>query len=184
MQNNFLKSSIQQFQYYKSLGDKSFEQLSDDDINWRYSSSSNSIAIIVKHIVGNQLSRWTNFLTEDGEKDWRNRDAEFEDTYTSKKHMIDEWDNGWNCLFLAINNLGASDLTDLVYIRNEGHTITEAIQRQLCHYSYHIGQIVQVAKEIKADEWQSLSIPKNQSSNYNNSKFNKVKSRTHFTKDL
>ncbi len=184
MNQNYLKSVKKQFQYYKTLGDKTFATLSDDDIHWQFNEESNSIAIIVKHIVGNMLSRWTNFLTEDGEKSWRNRDSEFEDPYTSKKDMLTAWEKGWECLFNAINPLKESDLEKLVYIRNQGHTITEAINRQLAHYPYHIGQIIYIAKMIKNENWISLSIPKNQSKNYNQEKFGKQKERKHFTDDL
>lgn len=129
------------------------------------------------------LSRWTNFLTEDGEKQWRHRDQEFEDTFTTKEELIDTWDKGWHCLFNAIKPLTKSDLERII-IRNQGHTVTEAINRQLAHYAYHIGQIVFIGTLIKSDDWLSLSIPKGNSKTYNEEKFNKPKSRTHFTDDL
>ncbi|GAA3590440.1 DUF1572 family protein [Flavivirga amylovorans] len=184
MQTSYLSSIIKQFEYYKSLGDKTFKQLSFEELQKEFAEDSNSITIIVKHIVGNMLSRWTNFLTEDGEKEWRHRDLEFEDTYTSKDDLITEWNKAWNCLFDAITPLSENDLERIIYIRNQGHTVTEAIHRQLAHYSYHIGQIVFLGKLLKGKHWQSLSIPKGNSSKYNAEKFSKEKERRHFTDDL
>lgn len=181
---NYLESTRKQFLYYKSLGDKTFAQLNDENIHWQQNDDSNSVSIIVKHIVGNMLSRWTNFLTEDGEKEWRHRDTEFEDTYTSKAEMIAAWEKGWQCLFDAINPLQPEDVSRIIYIRNQGHTVMEAITRQLCHYPFHIGQIVYAAKLIRSDEWISLSIPKGKSSSYNTDKFSKDKGKRHFTEDL
>lgn len=181
---NYLESSIKQFEYYKSLGDKTFAQISDEEIHWQFNEDSNSIAIIVKHIVGNMLSRWTNFLTEDGEKTWRQRDTEFEDTYTSKAEMLADWEKGWQCLFDAIQPLKSEDVSSIIYIRNQGHTVLEAMTRQLCHYSYHIGQLVYVGKMITSTNWTSLSIPKGNSASYNKEKFKKEKGKRHFTDDL
>ena len=184
MQTSYLSSIIKQFEYYKSLGDKIFNQLSLEELQKEFAEDSNSIAIIVKHIVGNMLSRWTHFLTEDGEKEWRHRDLEFVDTYTSKEVLVKDWNKGWNCLFDAITPLSETDLERIIYIRNQGHTVTEAINRQLAHYSYHIGQIVFLGKLVKGKNWQSLSIPKGDSSKYNAKKFSKEKGRRHFTDDL
>ncbi|WP_299677890.1 DUF1572 family protein [uncultured Tenacibaculum sp.] len=184
MANSYLNSAIKQFEYYKSLGDKTFHQLSNDQFFWIADAHENSIAIIVKHMVGNMLSRWTNFLTEDGEKDWRNRDQEFENSFTTKKEVIDYWEQGWQCLFDAITPLNTNDLEKIIYIRNHGHTVTEAINRQLCHYSYHTGQIVFLGKMLTNEKWQSLSIPKGNSKQYNQEKFSKDKMRKHFTEDL
>ena len=184
MNNSYLNSIIKEFEYYKMLGDKSIEQLNDVNINWQYNEESNSVSIIVKHIVGNMLSRWTNFLTEDGEKKWRNRDTEFEAPYTTKGEMILAWEKGWQCLFNAITPLTEKDLENIIYIRNQGHTVTEAINRQLAHYSYHIGQLVFVARMIVGNNWQSLSVPIGESKNYNKVKFSKEKGRRHFTDDL
>lgn len=181
---NFLETAYKQFTYYKSLGDKTFDQLNDNDIHWQANDDSNSISIIVKHIVGNMLSRWTNFLTEDGEKEWRHRDTEFEATYKTKTEMITAWEKGWKCLFTTLHSLQPEDALRIVYIRNQGHTVLEAITRQLCHYPYHIGQLVFVAKQIRSDKWKSLSIPKGKSVTYNTEKFNKDKDRRHFTEDL
>jgi len=182
--SSYLSSTIKQFQYYKSLGDKTFEQLSFEELKSTPNTNSNTISIIVKHIVGNMLSRWTNFITEDGEKSWRHRDQEFEDTYTSKEEMILDWEKGWMCLFNAIHPLTEEDLESVIYIRNQGHTVTEAVNRQLAHYAYHVGQIVFLGKLIKGNDWVSLSIPKGESSNYNTEKFGKKKGRRHFTDDL
>lgn len=181
---SYLESIKKQFEYYKNLGDKAFNQLSFDELKNEIAKDSNSVAIIVKHIAGNMLSRWANFLTEDGEKEWRQRDLEFHDTYESKDEIIAHWNKGWRCLFDALKPLTVSDLERIIYIRNQGHTVTEAINRQLSHYAYHIGQIVFLGKVLKGKHWESLSIPKGDSSKFNKEKFSKEKSRTHFTDDL
>lgn len=182
--SSYLISIIKQFEYYKSLGDKTFEQLSFEELKREFAIDSNSIAIIVKHITGNMLSRWTNFLTEDGEKKWRHRDSEFEESFKSKDDLLGSWNKGWECLFDAIKPLCENDLESIIYIRNEGHSVTEAINRQLAHYSYHVGQIVFLGKLIKGKNWQSLSIPKGNSSKYNEEKFSKEKGIRHFTDGL
>nr|WP_321228107.1 DUF1572 family protein [uncultured Psychroserpens sp.] len=184
MENSYLTSVIKQFEYYKSLGDKTIAQLSIEELQHEFAEDSNSISIIVKHIVGNMLSRWTNFLTEDGEKEWRHRDNEFEDTFKNKEELLNYWNRGWDCLFEAIRPLSSKDLERIIYIRNQGHTVTEAINRQLAHYAYHIGQLVFLGKLTKGKQWESLSIPKGQSTTYNTKKFSKEKGRRHFTDDL
>jgi len=141
MTSDYLKSSIKQFEYYKLLGEKTFLQLSDEQLYWQYNAESNSIAIIVKHLWGNMLSRWTDFLTSDGEKEWRNRDEEFETTGKIKEDVLIKWNEGWTCLFSTLNSLNEEDLLKTIYIRNEAHTVMEAINRQLAHYPYHIGQL-------------------------------------------
>lgn len=181
---SYLQSIIKQFEYYKSLGDKTFEQLSFEELQNEIAEDANSIAIITKHVSGNMLSRWTNFLTEDGEKPWRHRNREFDDTYETKDQLLESWNTGWDCLFNAIKPLSEDDLERIIYIRNEGHTVTEAINRQLAHYSYHIGQIVFLGKIFKGKEWQTLSIAKGASQVYNDKKFTEEKSRKHFTDDL
>lgn len=181
---SYLTSIIKQFEYYKNLGDKTFNQLHFEDLQTEVSVDVNSISIIVKHLVGNMVSRWTNFLTEDGEKEWRQRDVEFEDTYTSKEQLEDHWNKGWECLFDALKSLSENNLEQIIYIRNQGHTVIEAINRQLAHYSYHVGQIVFLGKILKGEDWQSLSIPKGNSLKYNEKKFKKEKGRRHFTDDL
>ncbi|MCP4439482.1 MAG: DUF1572 domain-containing protein [Aureispira sp.] len=177
---NYLQSARTLFQYYKDLGSKAINQLSEDQIHWQANSSSNNIAVVVKHIVGNMLSRWTNFLTEDGEKSWRHRETEFEHSIKDKKELLATWEKGWQCLFDAINPLKADDLDKIIYIRNEGHTVLEAMNRQLAHYAYHVGQLVFLAKQICAEDWQSLSIPKGQSKAFNQEKFAQDKDRKHF----
>lgn len=181
MNNNYLKSIKRQFQYYKKLGDDTFSQLNEEDIHWQFNDESNSIAIMVKHIVGNQLSRWTNFKTEDGEKDWRQRDTEFKAPYSTKDEMILAWEKGWACLFTALDSIEERYLLEIVYIRNQGHTVIEAINRQICHYPYHIGQIVFIAKMMKNDDWKTLSIAKNKSISFNTEKISKSKTNKHFT---
>lgn len=181
---SYLTGIIKQFEYYKSLGDKTFKGLTFEEMQKEFAKDANSISIIIKHLVGNMLSRWTNFLTEDGEKEWRQRDFEFIDSYVSKNDMIENWNKGWQCLFEAITPLTEKDLERIIYIRNQGHTVTEAINRQLAHYSYHVGQIVFLGKLLKGEEWASLSIPKGDSSKYNKEKFSKDKGRRHFTDDL
>ncbi|MHA7842529.1 MAG: DUF1572 family protein [Winogradskyella sp.] len=182
--NSYLESSIKQFDYYKSLGDKTFDQLTFEELKNEFVEDSNSISIIVKHIVGNMLSRWTNFLTEDGEKEWRMRDEEFIDSFKSKEELLTAWNKGWDCLFNAIKPLKTEDLERIIYIRNGGHTVVEAINRQMMHYAYHVGQIVFLGKIVKGKNWQSLSIPKGKSKDYNQEKFAKDKGKRHFTEDL
>lgn len=130
------------------------------------------------------LSRWTDFLTEDGEKKWRQRDEEFIDSFQSKEEFLTAWNKGWDCLFNAIKPLKTEDLERIIYIRNGGHTVVEAINRQMMHYAYHVGQIVFLGKLTKGKNWQSLSIPKGKSKDYNKDKFAKDKSKRHFTEDL
>ena len=180
MNQNYLESSIKQFQYYYDIGTKAINQLEEDKLIHNISSESNSIGTIVKHMSGNMISRWTNFLTEDGEKEWRKRDEEFENDLNSKDKITESWEKGWDCLFNTLNSLSADDLEKIIYIRNQGHTVVEAINRQLCHYSYHVGQIVFAAKQIQNENWQALSIAKGKSKEYNSKKFSQEKSRKHF----
>ncbi len=175
MTNDFLGSAKKQFEYYKLLGDKTFVQLSDEQLFWQYNQESNSIAIIVKHLSGNMVTRWTNFLTTDGEKDWRKRDEEFNNDIVTREELLTKWNGGWQCLFDAIHSLNGMDLTKEIFIRNQRHTIVEAINRQLAHYPYHIGQIVLIGKIVCNDTWNSLSIPKGTSKEYNEDKFSKPK---------
>lgn len=184
MERSIVIGIKKQFEYYKTIGDKTFNQLTFEELTYQFNEDSNSISIIVKHIVGNMLSRWTNFLTEDGEKSWRQREQEFEASYTSKEELIASWETGWSCLFKAIEPLKDADLDTIIYIRNEGHTVAEAIFRQLGHYPYHVGQITYIGKMVKGNNWQSLSIPKGGTSAFNADKFNKPKGRKHFTDDV
>ena len=179
----YLESVKKQFLYYKTLGEKAIEQISEEQLFEFFNEDSNSIATIIKHLHGNMLSRWTDFLTTDGEKTWRKRDAEFENEVFSKEILMQKWNDGWNCLFNTLNSLTADDLMRIIYIRNEGHTVMEAINRQLAHYPYHIGQMIFAAKILKENQWKSLSIPKNESQHYNQEKFSKEKQRKNFTDD-
>jgi len=172
LQADYLKSLLFECKRYKSLGDNTFMQLQASEIHWKHEGSGNSIAILVKHLSGNMLSRWTNFLTEDGEKKWRHRDSEFEASYKTKKEMLVAWETGWNCFFDAIQQINPDNFERIIKIRNEPHTLTHALNRQLAHYSYHIGQIVLLGKTIKGKNWVSLSIPKGQSNAFNKVKFN------------
>jgi hypothetical protein len=184
---HYIDSVRKLFLYYKSLGEKAMEQVEPAQLFYAANENTNSIAVIVKHLSGNMLSRWTDFLTTDGEKEWRNRDGEFEenpelvDAIKAKAGLLATWEKGWQCLFAALDSLQPGQLDDIVYIRNEGHTVMEAINRQLAHYPYHVGQLIFYAKLIKNGEWDSLSIPKNKSGNYNADKFSKDKSIGQFT---
>ncbi|TAE84598.1 MAG: DUF1572 domain-containing protein [Bacteroidetes bacterium] len=183
MPTTYLESVIKQFEYYKMLGDKTFAQIPDEKLFWQYDENSNSIATIIKHLWGNMLSRWTDFLTTDGEKAWRNRDAEFENDITTKEALLDKWEEGWKVFLSTLTSLNEDDLDKIIYIRNQGHTVLEAINRQLAHYPYHIGQIVFIGK-MSALQWQSLSIPKGNSRQFNADKFAQPKQRGHFTDDF
>ncbi len=163
METTFLQTSKTIFAQYKQLGEKTFAQLPEEKLFFQYNTESNSIAVIVKHLHGNMLSRWTDFLTSDGEKEWRQRDAEFENDPVTREELLRTWNEGWNCLFAALNALTNEDLTKTVYIRNEAHTAEDAIMRQLAHYPYHVGQIIYIGKMIAGESWTSLSIPKNKS---------------------
>ncbi|PKR78759.1 hypothetical protein CEY16_03105 [Halalkalibacillus sediminis] len=162
----YLRIIIERFNSVKSLGDKTLKQLSDEEIHWNYNSESNSVAIIVKHLSGNMISRWSDFLTSDGEKDYRNRDAEFIDDINSKAAMMSVWDRGWKVLNETISDLSEQDLLKEVYIRGEKHLVLDAIERQMAHYASHVGQMVYIGKQIKGDDWKSLSIPKGKSEEY------------------
>ena len=140
MDIGYISSARKQFAYYKLLGEKTFAQLTDDELFWQPNADTNSVAIIVKHLWGNMRSRWTDFLTTDGEKAWRDRDAEFDDAFRTRALMVAEWEEGWCCLFAALDSLTDNDLERIIYIRNEGHTVLEAINRQLAHYPYHVGR--------------------------------------------
>ncbi len=184
MKTAYLHSVIKQFNYYKTVGEKTFNQLEEDDFFWQYNSQTNTIAIIVNHLSGNMKSRWTQFLTSDGEKPWRNRDLEFESVIKSKDELLKKWNEGWSCLFNALDTITVANFKTKVYIRNQEHTLVEAINRQLAHYSYHIGQIVLLGKMIRGDKWETLTIPKGKSNKFNTHKFLKGKHTGHFSDDL
>ena len=236
MNADYLNSAKQQFQYYKQIGDKTMAQLSDEQLYWQYNDASNSIAILVKHLWGNMMSRWTDFLTTDGEKDFRKRDEEFKlsvgpslqgvdtdiaegvdndtegvdntadgvntdiaegvDTNIaegvdknvrdvtnehSRAVITERWELGWACLFTALDSINEENFDITVYIRNQGHTIPEAVNRQMMHYAYHVGQMVYLGRIMKGEDWQSLSIPKGNSKVYNAEKFAQEKGKRHFT---
>jgi hypothetical protein len=172
-QENFIKSALFEFRRYKTLGDNTFLQLNDKELLWKYNETDNSISQIVKHISGNMLSRWTNFLTEDGEKSWRNRDTEFEHPFAVKTEMVTAWEQGWDCLFEALATVNTNNFNAPIKIRNEEHTIIEAVNRQLAHYANHVGQIVLLGKMIKGSKWVSLSVPKDESQAFNSLKMGK-----------
>ena len=171
--SNYLESALKEFRRYKALGDKSFAQLGEKDIHWSPNEDSNSIAIIVKHMVGNMRSRWTDFFSSDGEKSWRNRDTEFEDPFNSLLEMTEAWDRAWELVLNTLASIDPDSFNHKVYIRKEEHSVIEAVNRQLGHYAYHTGQIVYIAKSILGDKWQSLSIPKGGSDEYNKRMFGK-----------
>ena len=175
---------MKQFQYYKDLGERTFDQMPEEKLFWKPNEECNSMGVIVKHLHGNMMSRWTNFLNSDGEKEWRKRDEEFDNDINTRKELLAKWNEGWDCLFQSIGSLDASDLSKEIYIRNIGHSVTEAINRQLAHYSYHVGQIVFIGKIIADESWASLSIAKGASKQYNQVKFSKPKRKEHFTDDL
>jgi hypothetical protein len=165
----YLQTAIKRLRYYKQLGDRTFEQLSDADLNYRANEACNSIAVIVQHMHGNMLSRWTNFLTEDGEKEWRQRDAEFEVKEQTKAQVLQLWEEGWACFLNSLSSLTEEDLSKTITIRQESLIVIDAINRQLAHYPYHVGQIVHIAKEIKGTAFRSLSIEKGASEAFNKS---------------
>lgn len=166
-ETEFLSTAIKRLKYYKDLGDKAMAQLQQEDFTFSPGEESNSIAVIVQHLHGNMLSRWTNFLTEDGEKDWRIRDEEFETRVSKSDEILQKWEEGWACLFRALESLTPADLLKTVFIRKEPLSVVDAINRQLAHYPYHVGQIVYLARMTQKNQWKSLSIPKGQSEQYN-----------------
>lgn len=176
-----LASLSKLFTYYKQLGDKAMAQVKDEDLHKVLATDANSIAIIVRHMAGNMRSRFTEFLTSDGEKPWRDRDREFVDAGQDRASLLADWESGWACFFAAIEPLAEADLSRTVYIRNEGQSVLDALHRQLAHYAYHVGQIVLLARTFAGDEWVSLSIPRNASQQFNAEKFAKPKEQKHFT---
>ncbi len=173
LEKTFLDSYIKRITYYKKLGDETFEQLDDLDFHFQPNEESNSIAIIIQHLAGNMLSRFTNFLTEDGEKEWRHRDVEFELQHLSKERLLKKWEEGWACFLNAIQSLTETDLGNTITIRSEKLTVVDALNRQLAHYPYHVGQIVYLGRVIKNKAWKNLSIPKGTSNQFNDLMKNK-----------
>jgi uncharacterized protein DUF1572 len=167
----YLQTVIRRVKYYKELGDKTFEQLnSDAEFHYQPNEESNSIAVIIQHMAGNMLSRWTNFLAEDGEKEWRRRDDEFAVHNYTKKQLLEIWEQGWQCFLDTLAQLAEEDLLKPVYIRQEKLSAIDAINRQLAHYPYHVGQLVYIGRVIKDHSWKNLSIPRGYSQQYNESK--------------
>lgn len=181
MPQDFLSSARKQFAYYQLLGEQTFAQVSDEQLFWQPNGASNSLATIAKHLWGNMLSRWTDFLTTDGEKPWRAREAEFDHDLRTRAEVLARWEAGWQCLFAALDGLTAADLDRTIYIRHQGHTVLEAINRQLAHYPYHVGQLVFIGKLARGSAWQSLSIPRGDSAAYNAEKFALPPHQAHFT---
>lgn len=164
---NYLKDAIESFRSYKKMAEKAMVQVSDEEFFHATHAEANSIAVIVKHIAGNQKSRWTNFLTSDGEKDDRKRDTEFEMMDETRESLMQFWETGWQTLFEAIEPLTATDFSKTIPIRGEAHTICEALNRQMTHYAYHIGQIVLLAKHFRSSDWKTLSVPRGRSAQFN-----------------
>ncbi|MEK5231691.1 DUF1572 family protein [Lysinibacillus sp. FSL K6-0232] len=159
----YLQVIQKRFHIIKEQGDQTLAQLEDEQLHWAYNEESNSIAVIVKHMSGNMISRWTDFLTSDGEKPSRNRDDEFIDSLHTKEAIIAAWEQGWQVFLTALSNLTVADLDGYITIRGEQLAIIDAIERQMAHYAQHVGQIIYIAKQVKGAEWQTLSIPKGQS---------------------
>ena len=165
---HFLEDALKSFRDYKKLAERAFQQIAEADVFRTIDDESNSIAVNMKHMAGNMLSRWTDFLTSDGEKPNRERDMEFVMLpETTKADMVAYWEKGWQCVFEAVEPLSADDLMRIVKIRGQDHTVVQAINRQIAHYAYHVGQIVYLAKHFKSSDWQTLSVPKNKSAEFN-----------------
>lgn len=164
---HYLETCVATFNSQKKLADKAMAQLDEPGFFWVPEPESNSIAIIVKHVAGNMISRWTDFLTTDGEKPSRNRDDEFVDSFTDKQQVLELWEKGWSVLLNTLSELKPDDLLSAVTIREEPHTVIQAIQRQISHYGNHVGQIVYAAKAYRSAQWTTLSIAKNASAQFN-----------------
>lgn len=165
--DSYLTDSLSLFRYYKDLGERAMAQCGDSMLFESLDAESNSIAVVVKHMAGNMRSRWRDFLTTDGEKPDRNRDAEFESPATTRAELMEQWNAGWKWLFDALEPLSDADMTKTVFIRTEPHSVMQAINRQIAHYSYHVGQIVFLAKHLGCDKWKSLTVPRKQSAAFN-----------------
>ncbi|HWB99798.1 MAG TPA: DUF1572 domain-containing protein [Bryobacteraceae bacterium] len=164
---SYLEDSLSLFRYYKALAEHAMEQVADEQLFLSLDEEANSIAIIVKHMAGNMRSRWTDFLTTDGEKPDRHRDGEFVDPPQTRKALLEMWEDGWARVFRALEPLSDADLARTVTIRGEPHSVMQAVNRQVAHYTHHIGQIVLLAKHFAHDHWRSLSIPRNRSTDFN-----------------
>ena len=164
---SYLEDSIALFRYYKMLAERAMEQVTDDQLFITLDEEANSIGLIVKHMAGNMRSRWTDFLETDGEKPDRNRDSEFVDPPATRKALLNMWEDGWTCVFRALEPLSDADLSRTVMIRGEAHSVMQAVNRQVAHYAHHVGQIVLLAKHLAHERWQSLSVPRNRSAEFN-----------------
>ena len=164
---SYIEDSLSLFRYYKKLGEGAIEQLSDAQLFVALDAEMNSVAIVMKHMAGNMRSRWTDFLTSDGEKPNRNRDSEFEQAPSTRAELLEVWNDGWDRVFSALEPLSDSDLERTITIRGEPHSVMQAVNRQIAHYSYHVGQIVFLAKHLNASGWKSLSVPRNKSAEFN-----------------
>jgi hypothetical protein len=164
---SLLEDSLSLFRYYKTLAERAMAQASDEQLFEVLDGEMNSIAVTVKHMAGNMRSRWTDFLTSDGEKPDRARDTEFVEPPSTRAALLALWEEGWQCVFTALEPLGEDDLRRTVYIRGDAHSVMQAINRQMAHYAYHCGQIVLLAKHFKGSGWQSLSVPRNRSAEFN-----------------
>ncbi len=162
----YLQVATSNFHGLKKQGDRAIAQLEPDQLFVKLEPEGNNIAILIQHLSGNMRSRWTEFLTMDGEKPDRNRDQEFEDIVKTKEELMKRWEDGWNCVFQAMSCLNEEDLEKTVFIRSEPHTVIKAIQRQITHYAMHVGEILMIARTLKGADWQSLSIPKGKSSEF------------------
>ncbi len=163
---SYLEDSIGIFRYYKKLGERAIEQVSDDQLFAVLDGEMNSMAVIVKHMAGNMRSRWTDFLTSDGEKPGRDRDEEFSNPPATREALLEIWEDGWQRLLGTLESLSDADLGRSVTIRGEAHSVMQAINRQVAHYSYHCGQIVFLAKHLSSDRWQTLSVPRGKSTEF------------------
>lgn len=163
----FLDATLASFRMNKGWADKAIAQVSDDNLHVALDANTNSIAVIMKHVAGNLLSRWTDFLTTDGEKPWRNRDGEFVDTFTTRDEVLAHWESGWQCLFDSLEALSGDDLAKTITIRGEPHTVPLAIQRSLSHTAYHVGQIMLIARVLADENWQTITIPRGESAGFN-----------------
>jgi hypothetical protein len=164
---SYLEDSLALFRFYKKMGEGAMEQVSDEQLFAALDGEMNSIAIMVKHMAGNMRSRWTDFLTSDGEKPDRDRDSEFMAPPETRESLMRLWNQGWERVFQALEPLSETDMQRTVTIRGEAHSVMQAVNRQIAHYSYHVGQIVFLAKHFGASEWKSLSVPRNKSAEFN-----------------
>ncbi len=164
---SYLADSLELFRYYKKLAERAMEQVADDQLFAVLDGEANSLAIVVKHMAGNMRSRWSDFLTSDGEKPSRNRDTEFENPPATRAELMQVWEEGWAKVFQALEPLSDEDLSRTVTIRGEAHSVMQAINRQIAHYSYHVGQIVLLAKHLGCDRWKALTVPRNRSAEFN-----------------